>query len=824
MVAEGVGVELRAVGAELRDRGEQGLVERRARPVVAVGVLVVAELVVADALGAEADLDPAQQVGGDALEAAARVDLHVGAARHGGVGGAQVAVADEGDGVRPLGGSAAGPGDALEVEVHARHRAALHARVADAHVVVAHEIVVRVADLAQRPEENVAGGVGERGVGDRAVGGRRAAVEVLHAALVGDLPPVGRGARAVADDAAELALDARAEDLFGRARDGFAAVRDRRELLAVEQVGFGFRGGVVARHAEARVDGDRGRGDVPADAHPAVAAAGVVLHRQLRLQAGAPGRQLDRVAEPGVAQVVGARRLDEVDLGAGVGGLDVLHRGRVEGYRLRRVGDRDHRVDHVGEVVGDGVHRLAGLVDRHALELDPAAGGLVEVKGLDVVLGVPRRDERLVVGQRDGDVFQEFRAVRQEAVAAARALGDVDHAGVERRQRLAGERRDGDGGVGRDRAGVDHELRFVVRDGRLALGSDRGRGTAGNVAGERRRRHDLVAQVHDARHRLAARVGRLDLHPPPLVVALGGEEVLAAVDDAVLADQDAEGAVGVGRRNPADADRGEAGAVVRRRREAADIGVAPVELPGVREGGVEASRAHQLGQEREIEVDARTDEQHLAELGVARVGARELEAQALDDPGLQGHGIRYRDRVPADAVDRPRLGVEGQPLAGELHRHLQLAHDRRRQIERDRVQLDGTGELEFQRRRLGADRLVGRVRLPAGREVAIDERGDRVAAGGVRLVGGEGFDEVGPGIELGHHAHVAHAVVAGDAGRQGESDGVGAALQPGRVDLLDLLDPDGAVGGAPQAAALRGVAVDRAARHHPVRGAGQARR
>ena len=250
----------------------------------------------------------------------------------------------------------------------------------------------------------------------------------------------------MADDALELSFHAAVEELVAGsvARHQITAMGHRREHFPREHVGLGLArcvvdlAGVVARHAPARVDGDRLHGHVPPHAHPAVAPRGAVAHRKLRLQPLASGRHFDRVGEARIAHVVDLGRLDEIDLRPRVGRLDVLHAGRVERHRLRVIGHRHRGVDHVGEVVGGRVDQLVGLVHRHPRQLHPAARLVVEVEGLDVVLGVPRRNQRLVVGHGKRHVLQELRPVRQVAITAPRPLGDVGHAHIERRHVLLG--------------------------------------------------------------------------------------------------------------------------------------------------------------------------------------------------------------------------------------------------------------------------------------------------------------------------------------------------------------------------------------------------
>jgi hypothetical protein len=89
VVVERVRGEKAIVRAELRHRLQQRLGERAG---------AVIQLIGPDELIVELDLDPAQQVGSDFLEAIPRVDLHVGAPWL-----AALTVADESDRVAALG-------------------------------------------------------------------------------------------------------------------------------------------------------------------------------------------------------------------------------------------------------------------------------------------------------------------------------------------------------------------------------------------------------------------------------------------------------------------------------------------------------------------------------------------------------------------------------------------------------------------------------------------------------------------------------------------------------------------------------------------------
>ncbi len=249
-VVERVGVEQLIALAELRHRGEQRLGER-AGPVV--------QLVGADQLVVQLDLDAPQQVGGDLLEPVLGVDLDIAAARL-----TPVTVPEEGDRVAALGFSVPGVGDPLRVERTALDSGVRDPAVVDPDVVVAQQVVVPVAHLAHRPHRDVADGVGERGV-------LRPAVHSAQALLVSDLPPVVRRLVAVPDDPLEPALDAGVEHLLRSTRLEFAAVCHRGELLSVQHVRLGFLGAVVARHAPPGVHRDRRRAHVPANAGPAVA-------------------------------------------------------------------------------------------------------------------------------------------------------------------------------------------------------------------------------------------------------------------------------------------------------------------------------------------------------------------------------------------------------------------------------------------------------------------------------------------------------------------------------------------------------------------------
>ena len=250
---------------------------------------------------------------------------------------------------------------------------------------------------------------------------------------------------------------------------------ERRQLLAVERIGLGLVPRAVARNAPARVDADRGDGKVPANAQPAVLGRGIIGDRQLGAMACPARGQLDRIGEAHVAHGVGLGGRDQVHLGAGVGDLDVLELGGVEGGGLGRIRRLHHRVDHVREVGGQRDDLALRRIGRGGLQWLPLAGLPVEVEGLDVAFLHALGQLRLVVGKVHLHGLLEFLAVGQEAVArGARTrrarLGHIDHAVVERRQIDGAQGVHGDARLLRERVRAHLERRPLIGD---ELGSAR---------------------------------------------------------------------------------------------------------------------------------------------------------------------------------------------------------------------------------------------------------------------------------------------------------------------------------------------------------------
>jgi hypothetical protein len=209
--------------------------------------------------------------------------------------------------------------------------------------------------------------------------------------------------------------------------------------------------GVVARHAPARVDLDGGRGEVPAHPQPAVAAGTVVGDGQLRLHAVAAGGHLDRIGHTGVACNVGLRRLDQVDLGAGIGCLQIGNLVRVEARNLRMVGHHHGSGYEVGEMVGAGPDRLCRRIDTDFLQHNPALGRGVVPEHPDIGVGLALGQPRPVVGQRNGDRSGKALPRRAHAIARARTKRGDRQPGIGRRQVVEPQRCDRQGGVGRAR-------------------------------------------------------------------------------------------------------------------------------------------------------------------------------------------------------------------------------------------------------------------------------------------------------------------------------------------------------------------------------------
>ena len=488
------------------------------------------------------------------------------------------------------------------------------------------------------------------------------------------------------------------------------------------------------------------------------------MDTELRLHAEPPGRNLDRVAQPRVAHVVGLRRLDEVDPGAGVGGLDVLHLGGVVRGRLRMIGHREGGVDHVGEVVREAGDLALAVVDAIAVEHHPAVELGVEVVGLDVLFVEPLGDQRRIVGERDLDVLPELGAVRGETVTAERSGRDVGHAGVERRQLVFLERGDPDVHRLVDRAGVDVEGGFTRDHDSAEAGVDHAGQDALGA-------HGIVrpAQPDDAGEFLAVRIDGVDLDLPGFAVGLVG------VADLVLAHDDAEAAVGDRDDSLADADDRGSAAVVGYAEEAAQVGLAAVELAGV---GI----AHQ-DVRGPRPVHARAGRGDFTDFARAAVAVEE------DDPqGVGRHGCEAAERVPAGRELGAVYGRKARALPLPVHPQVDAegAGEGVGEVHRHAVELGRPVEVE---REFGLAGLAARVRIgaPLAGEIAVDKgRGVVFDAGNG---GGGARDEIGAVVELADDAHVAHGIGAARVGGQRERDAVAAFYQPVGMDRLDERGP-----------------------------------
>ena len=208
---------------------------------------------------------------------------------------------------------------------------------------------------------------------------------------------------------------------------------ERCELLAVQLVGLGLDIAVITSGAEAGVDRDGADGQIPADAHPAVASRGVVRESERRRQAMPARRQVERIAESCAAARARRRRLDEPDASPRVSCLDAAQRVGVELMELGVLRCDDDRVDHRREVIARAVDDALLVVDSRAGQAPPVLRLGIEIVGLDVVGDVSRRQERRIKGHEDVDRPLELLAVGQELEAVRVGRRDVDEPGVERR-------------------------------------------------------------------------------------------------------------------------------------------------------------------------------------------------------------------------------------------------------------------------------------------------------------------------------------------------------------------------------------------------------
>ena len=136
----------------------------------------------------------------------------------------------------------------------------------------------------------------------------------------------------------------------------------------------------------------------------------------------------------------------------GIGELDILERGRVEGLQARGARKRERRGDEVGEVrrACDDV-RAAGADHRY---LAPVLGRLLEEVR---VRGLAARYAGRVDRDRKGHGLLEDHAVRAEP-EGSHAGGHVDHPLAHRRDLVGAERANGEPDVLVDRARRDIEL------------------------------------------------------------------------------------------------------------------------------------------------------------------------------------------------------------------------------------------------------------------------------------------------------------------------------------------------------------------------------
>ena len=231
-------------------------------------------------------------------------------------------------------------------------------------IVVSHAVPKRINTLCQCPLGNrareITGSGTQHAAVVHAIVGSVFPVVVCHAIFVSYRPPIVAGVCSMADNTVECLVFAGKKlflitegtsvcPLVGAVRHftKVAVTVFSHQMLALIDIHFALLALVISRHTPARFHGDRGDGNVPAHAEPAVAAATVVGQCKVGLHSLPSCRNLYRITQVSRTVVVGRGRLHQRQPLQWIGGLQLFDaRGRV-GRCFWHLRSFQHRIDEI---------------------------------------------------------------------------------------------------------------------------------------------------------------------------------------------------------------------------------------------------------------------------------------------------------------------------------------------------------------------------------------------------------------------------------------------------------------------------------------------
>ena len=261
-----------------------------------------------------------------------------------------------------------------------------------------------------------------------------AAIVIFFAAFVPYLPKIIAGSGTLAGNAVKTCLRPRIKHLF-RLVSGFPCgeiMRRRQQLLSVQKIAFRFVGGIITRHPPFAVHTDSGHLHVPAHAQQTVAAFAVVADIQIGLHSVATLRQSNGIVHCRRAFAAGLRGFHQRDTAGGMCRLHLLqHRRRIV-RTLRQLRIADNGIDHVGEMVGAGIHLATLRGNGIVRQWLPMPLLLIVVIGAYLLVTVSARYPGGVVAHGQMHLFAETGAVRQKTIAGMSG-GNIHHARIQGR-------------------------------------------------------------------------------------------------------------------------------------------------------------------------------------------------------------------------------------------------------------------------------------------------------------------------------------------------------------------------------------------------------
>ena len=301
-------------------------------------------------------------------------------------------------------------------------------------IIIHDKVAVHIFHTAQGPIGDIAAGIFQQ-YGILPVLSVIAAIVIFFAAFVPYLPKIIAGSGSLAGNAVKTRLRAGIKHLCILAVSGFPCgkiMRRRQQLLSVQQITFRLVAGIVTWHAPFAVHTDSGHLHIPAHTQQTVAAFAVVADVQVGLHSVATLRQNDGIVHCRRAFAAGLRGFHQRDAAGGMCRLHLLQHRRRIARTLRQLRIADNGIDHVGEMVGAGIHLATLRGNGIVWQWLPMPLLLIVVIGAYLLVTVTPRYLGSVVTHGQMHLLAETGAVRQKTIAGMSG-GNIHHARIQRR-------------------------------------------------------------------------------------------------------------------------------------------------------------------------------------------------------------------------------------------------------------------------------------------------------------------------------------------------------------------------------------------------------